>query len=151
MACSRDASGHAHVLADHSVAARSPDAWARAVAHAARLHGTAADPALVVAEANQGGRMVESVLRTADPRLRLRLVHARGSKAERAEPVAMLFEAGRVTLHGRFPELEAQLCGLIGGGGYEGPGASPDRADAMVWALTALMLEGGAEPGVRRL
>lgn len=151
VACARDRSGHAHVLADHSVEARSPEAWARAVAGAARLHGDACDPALVVAEANQGGRMVESVLRTADPALRLRLVQARTSKAERTEPVAILFEAGRVTLHGRFPELEAQLCGLIGGGRYEGPGASPDRADAMVWALTALMLEGRAEPAIRRL
>jgi phage terminase large subunit-like protein len=64
----------------------------------------------------------------------------------------MLFEAGKVTLHGRFPDLEAQLCGLIAGGGYDGPGASPDRADAMVWALTELMLSREPpEPKVRRL
>jgi len=151
IACARDETGHAHVLADHSVSARSPEAWARAVANAARLHGTPHDPALVVAEANQGGRMVEAVLRTADPDLRLRLVHATAGKAQRAEPVAHLFEAGRVTMHARFPELEAQLCGLIGGGGYEGPGASPDRADAMVWALTELMLRKRSEPRITRL
>ena len=52
----------------------------------------------------------------------------------------MLFEAGKVVLHGRFPELEAELCGMIAGGGYDGPGASPDRADAMVWAITELLL-----------
>jgi phage terminase large subunit-like protein len=58
----------------------------------------------------------------------------------------------RVALHGVWPELEAQLCGLIGGGGYEGPGASPDRADAMVWALSELLLRDRcAEPRVRAL
>ena len=73
-------------------------------------------------------------------------------KADRAAPVAMLFEAGKVTLHGRFPELEAELCGMIADGGYEGPGASPDRADAMVWALTELMLtRERAPPRVRTL
>ena len=93
----------------------------------------------VVAESNQGGQMVRSVLRTADPNLRVKLVHARHGKADRAAPVAMLFEAGKVVLHGRFPALEAELCGMIAGGGYEpvwsggpgGPGVSPDRADAM--------------------
>ncbi len=106
----------------------------------------------VVAEQNQGGKMVASVLRTADPGLKVRLVTATVGKAERAAPVAMLFEAGKVLLHGRFPELEAELMGMIAGGGYEGPGASPDRADAMVWALTELMLEKErAEPRIRVL
>jgi phage terminase large subunit-like protein len=84
--------------------------------------------------------MVEHVIRTADPTLRIKLVIATAGKSERAAPVAMLFEAGKVTLHGRFPELEAELLGMIAGGGYEGPGVSPDRADAMVWGLTELML-----------
>ena len=66
-------------------------------------------------------------------------VHARVGKSHRAEPVAHLFEAGRVRLHGRMAELEAQLLGMIAGGGYEGPGASPDRADAMVWGVGELM------------
>jgi phage terminase large subunit-like protein len=80
------------------------------------------------------------------------LVHASVGKSARAEPVAMLFESGRVRLHGRFPELERELCGLIAGGGYEGPGTSPDRADAMVWALTKLSGRiGRAGPGLRRL
>jgi phage terminase large subunit-like protein len=112
----------------------------------------AAVPVRAVAEANQGGRMVESVLRAADADLRVDLVHARDGKAARAEPVATLFEAAKVRLHGRLPALEAQLCGLVAGGGYEGPGASPDRADAMVWALGALMLgRRRAEPRIRFL
>jgi phage terminase large subunit-like protein len=106
----------------------------------------------VVAESNQGGAMIGSVIRTADKRLKVKLVPAIAGKAERAAPVAMLFEAGKVTLHGRFPELEAQLMGLIAGGDYKGPGESPDRADAMVWALTELMLlPEQAEPRVRAL
>jgi phage terminase large subunit-like protein len=61
----------------------------------------------------------------------------------------MQFEAGKVLLHGCFPELEAQLCGMIAGGDYEGPGASPDRADAMVWGLTELLLTSErAEPRI---
>lgn len=93
--------------------------------------------------------MVKAVLRTADPNLRVKLVTATVGKAERAAPVAMLFEAGRVVLHGRFPELEAELLGMIAGGEYEGPGVSPDRADAMVWGLTELML--GPEPAPPRI
>jgi phage terminase large subunit-like protein len=92
--------------------------------------------------------MVAAVLRIADPNLKVKLVTATQGKTDRAAPVAMLFEAGRVTLHGRFPELEAELCGMIAGGDYDAtvsggqgaPGKSPDRADAMVWGLTELML-----------
>ena len=69
--------------------------------------------------------MVQAVLRTADPSLRVKLVHARHGKADRASPVAMLFEAGKVTLHGRFPDLEAQLCGLIAGGATKAPAPAP--------------------------
>ena len=139
VACARDAQGIAHVLADHSVTARSPEGWARAVAAAAEAHATSE----VVAEANQGGKMVKAVLLAADPTLHVRLVHARIGKSHRAEPVAHLFEAGRVRLHGRFPELEAELLGMIAGGGYEGPGASPDRADAMVWGVSEVVREWG--------
>ena len=139
VACARDAQGIAHVLADHSVTARSPEGWARAVAAAAEAHGTSE----VVAEANQGGKMVKAVLLAADPRLRVKLVHASVGKTTRAEPVAHLCEAGRVRLHGRMPELEAQLLGMIAGGGYEGPGTSPDRADAMVWGVSEVVREWG--------
>ncbi len=161
VACAKDAAERAHVLADHSVTGRTPEGWSTAVAAAAHMwsntplpfreregptakrwegEGTPPIPIQIVAESNQGGEMVRSVLRTADRSLRVKLVQARHGKADRASPVAMLFESGKVTLHGRFPDLEAQLCGLIAGGAYEGPGPSPDRADAMVWALTELML-----------
>ncbi len=145
IACARDADGIGYVLADHSVSACSPERWASAVAAAAEIHGAGT----VVAETNQGGNMVESVLRGADAKLRVTPVHASISKSDRAMPIAMRFEAGKVRLCGRFEELEAQLCGMIAGGGYEGPGRSPDRADAMVWALTELML--GKEPAPPRI
>ncbi len=134
--CALGADGLARVLADCSVEQASPEKWARAVANAAQAWR--ADR--VVAEANQGGAMVASVLRAAEITLPLRLVHARQGKSARAEPVAALYEAGRVKHAGAFPALEDQLCGLIAGGGYEGPGRSPDRADALVWALTELLL-----------
>ena len=138
--CALGMDGTAHVLADHSVAGRSPEGWARAVADAATLHGTSE----VVAESNQGGKMVKAVLLTADPSLSVRLVTATIGKTARAEPVAVLFEAGRVRLHGHMPELEAQLLGMIAGGGYDGPGTSPDRADAMVWGLAEVTRSVGA-------
>jgi phage terminase large subunit-like protein len=94
----------------------------------------------VVAEKNQGGEMVRSVLRGADTGLPVTLVHAARGKSARAEPVALLYEAGKVRHLGAFPELEDELCGLQAGGGYEGPGRSPDRADALVWAMSELML-----------
>ncbi len=134
--CGKDISGTAHVLADASVDQASPERWARAVAEAARIWQ--ADR--VIAEANQGGAMVESVLRAAEIALPLRLVHASRGKSARAEPVAALYEAGRVHHAGLLARLEDELCGLMPGGAYEGPGRSPDRADALVWALTELML-----------
>jgi phage terminase large subunit-like protein len=80
------------------------------------------------------------------------MVHASVGKSARAEPVAALFERGAAKFAGAFPDLEDELAGLIAGGGYEGPGRSPDRADAMVWAMTELMLgRRRAEPRVRRL
>jgi phage terminase large subunit-like protein len=88
--------------------------------------------------------MVGSVLRAADVALPVRLVSASRGKVARAEPVAALFEAGRARLAGRFPELEDELAGLLIGGDYAGPGRSPDRADACVWALTALARPSGA-------
>ncbi len=135
VACGLDAGGVAHVLADCSAEGLSPEGWARAVAAAAE----AWQADRVVAEKNQGGDMVRSVLRAAGLVLPLTLVSATRSKVRRAEPVAGLFESGRARLAGRFPELETQLSGLVAGGDYMGPGKSPDRADAMVWALHALM------------
>lgn len=146
--CGVGEDGIGYVLADASVAGLRPEGWAAAVAHAAQTWG--ADR--VIAEGNQGGAMVGSVLNSVESRLPVRIVHARRGKSARAEPVASLFETGRAKFVGAFPDLEDQLSGMTIGGGYEGPGRSPDRADAMVWALTELML--GAprgEPRIRRL
>jgi len=135
----------AYVIADATVEGATPEGWARAAAAAALVHG--ADR--VVAEANNGGAMVESVLRAAEAGLPVRLVHASRGKVARAEPVAALYEAGRVAHRGSFPELEDQMCGMMLGGGYEGPGRSPDRADALVWGLTELMLGRRGDARVR--
>ncbi len=139
--------GKARVLADCSLGRAQPDRWANAVAMAA--HCWNADR--VVAEANQGGAMVENVLRAADTALPIKLVHASRGKVARAEPVAALYRAGRALHCGHFPQLEDQLCGLLTGGEYVGPGRSPDRADALVWAMSELMLTNSAAPRVRSI
>jgi phage terminase large subunit-like protein len=144
----KGADGKAYVLADHSVSGRSPEGWARAVSAAALAWG--ADR--VVAEANNGGDMVISTLRAADVNMPVKKVHASRGKSARAEPVSMLYTSGKAFHLGAFPELEDELCGLISGGGYEGPGRSPDRADALVWAMTELMLgKVGVEARIRGL
>ncbi|MCP3735035.1 terminase family protein [Sphingomonas sp. RP10(2022)] len=142
-----DGDGIAHVLADASVAAVSPEGWAKAVANCAAHHR--ADR--VVAEANQGGAMVRSVLLAADVTLPVTLVRASRGKVARAEPVATLYARGRVRHAGRFVALEDEMCGLVAGGAYQGPGRSPDRADALVWALSELMLGRRGKAGVRGL
>lgn len=147
VAVGRDGDGIAYVLEDASVAAASPEGWARAVADCAARHH--ADR--VVAEANQGGTMVRSVLLAADVALPVTLVRASRGKVARAEPVATLYERDRVRHCGRFAALEDEMCGLLAGGGYHGPGRSPDRADALVWALSELMLGRRAPAGVRGL
>lgn len=128
--------GRAYVLGDHSVAGLSPQGWARAVATAAARWN--ADK--VIAEKNNGGEMVESTLRSADVHMPVRLVSASHGKVTRAEPIAALYEGGKVSHAGAFPELEDELCGFVIGGDYQGPGRSPDRADALVWAVKELML-----------
>jgi phage terminase large subunit-like protein len=138
--------GIARVLADCSVKGAAPAEWAQRVADAAReWHADR-----VVAEANQGGAMVGSVLRAADHALPLKLVHASRGKVARAEPVAALYAAGRVRHVGMFARLEDQLCGLLVGGSYAGPGRSPDRADALVWGLSELLLGRSGVPRVVR-
>jgi len=132
--CGLGRDGLAYVLADGSVSGLRPEGWAKAVARAAEAWG--ADR--VIAEKNQGGDMVGSVLAAVDPSLPVKLVSATRGKAARAEPIAARFENGRAKLAGRFPALEDELAGLTAGGGYQGPGRSPDRADAMVWAMTEL-------------
>jgi phage terminase large subunit-like protein len=145
VACGLGADGIAYVLGDHSAGGLSPEQWARKVAGAAEKWR--ADR--IVAEGNQGGEMVEAVLRGAGLRLPVKRVHARVGKAARAEPIAAFFESGEAKFAGRFPALEDELAGLVIGGDYQGPGRSPDRADAMVWALTELLL--GAPPAAPRV
>jgi phage terminase large subunit-like protein len=149
--CGKDRDGIVWVLADLTASGLSPEAWARRVAEAAEHWGRlyTGVPAKVVAEKNQGGDMIASVLRAVDADLPVRLVPATRSKAARAEPIALRFETGRAKLAGRFPELEDQLCALTWSG-YRGAG-SPDRADAMVWAMTDLFEKERAMPRVRRL
>ncbi len=138
----------AWVLEDASVSAASPDAWARAAIAAMGRHG--ADR--LVAEVNQGGALVESVIRTVDPTVPYRAVHASRGKAARAEPVAALYEQGRVHHVRGLERLEDQMCRMTVRG-FDGKG-SPDRVDALVWALTELILEPAAKwrrPQVRSL
>jgi len=138
-----EASGRAVVLADCSIEGASPAGWASAVARAYRRFS--ADR--IVAEINQGGDMVTAMLKSIDESLPVSTVRATRGKYLRAEPVAALYEQGRVAYAGRFPALEDQMCDF----GPDGlsSGRSPDRLDALVWALTALMLEGYGEPRVR--
>ena len=132
--------GRCYVLEDKSVARRSPAQWAARVAALYRRR----EACRVVAEVNQGGAMVEAVLREVDPGIAFRAVHASRGKAARAEPVAALYEQGRVAHVGAFPELEDELCGWTGSADQ-----SPDRLDALVWAVSELMLRPKqAEPRV---
>lgn len=136
------------VLEDASVAGASPDTWARAAIAAMRKHG--ADR--LVAEVNQGGDMVQSVIRQVDALVPFRAVRASKGKTARAEPVAALYEQGRVAHVRGLGRLEDQMCRMTVTG-YEGKG-SPDRVDALVWALTDLMIEPAqawSRPQVRTL
>jgi phage terminase large subunit-like protein/transposase-like protein len=141
----------AWVLEDATAHGLSPAGWAGRVAAAAQ-RAARRGPVTVVAEANQGGEMVRQVLVGAGLEASLALVHARLSKRDRAEPVALLYEQDRIAHARGLDALEDQmlLLGGVGGGG-EGGGASPDRADALVWALTTLMLRPEAGPRVRAL
>lgn len=135
--------GRAYVLADVSERGLSPGGWAAKAAKAARDFGAQA----VIAEKNQGGEMVRAVLINAGCDTAVRLVHAHRGKVERASPVAALYEQGRVVHCGDFPALEEELMGL----GADGAGPSPDRADALVWAVTHLLPTPAAGPSVRVL
>jgi phage terminase large subunit-like protein len=135
--------GLGYVLADGSLATARPTEWAARAVALYRRHGADA----LIAEVNQGGDMVATVIREVDAGVPVRAVRATRGKYLRAEPVAALYEQGRVRHAGIFPELEDEMTDF----GTDGlsAGRSPDRLDAMVWALTALMLGDGAEPRVR--
>lgn len=139
------ADGLGYVLEDATASRLSPAAWAaRAVA---LYHRLAADR--IVAEVNQGGEMVAAVIRQADPSVPVTMVRASRGKWLRAEPVAALYERGRVRHVGTLAELEDELCDF-GLGGLS-TGRSPDRLDALVWALTSLMLTKKGDARVRGL
>lgn len=125
--------GRSYVLADRTCQ-MSPQGWARRAVEAYREFG--ADR--IVAEVNFGGAMVESTIRTADKTVPVTVTHASRGKHIRAEPVAALYEQGNVSHVGHFPDLEDQMLNMTTSG-YVGEG-SPDRADALVWALTELAL-----------
>jgi phage terminase large subunit-like protein len=124
---------HLYVLADASRYG-SPREWASAVCTLYREIG--AD--LVVAEANNGGEMVQFTLQTIDPGVRVKLVHASRGKATRAEPISAVYEQGRAHHVGTFAKLEDELCQ------WEPGDASPNRLDALVWAGTELVLGSNA-------
>jgi phage terminase large subunit-like protein len=131
--------GRAYVLDDASCKRLRPLQWARRVVEL--FHAREADR--IVAEVNQGGDMVRDVIAQVDADVPLKLVHATRGKQARAEPVAALYEQGRVSHLGAFRELEDEMCSVIG------EGESPDRLDALVWAVTELMLKKRPEPRVR--
>lgn len=145
VAAGLDADGRCHVLADRTVERATPLAWASAAVALYRRLGADA----IVAEVNQGGDMVRQLIAQVDAGVAVRAVRARRGKWLRAEPVAALYEQGRVFHCGRFAELEDEMCAF----GLDGlaAGRSPDRLDALVWAVTDLVLARQAEPRVRGL
>ena len=136
---------HAVVLEDATVEGASPMAWAEAAVAAYHRHG--ADR--IVAEVNQGGDLVETVIRQVDPDVPFRGVRAMRGKAVRAEPVAALYEQGRVGHVRGLAALEDQMSRMTARG-FEGSG-SPDRVDALVWALSELTQGPVAQPKMRLL
>lgn len=129
--------GRGYVLADRTCKL-SPDGWGRRAV--ATYREFEADR--IVAERNFGGAMVEHVIRTVDKSVPYKEVTASRGKVARAQPVAALYEQGRISHIGSMPELEDQMC-MIAPEGFIGEG-SPDRADALVWALTELMVKPAA-------
>jgi phage terminase large subunit-like protein len=141
-------SWRAEVIRDASLKGASPQAWAERAVEMFHAHG--ADR--LVAEVNQGGDLVASLIRGIDPMIPFRGVRASRGKAARAEPVAALYEQGRVVHRSVFRELEAQMTAMTVRG-YAGKG-SPDRVDALVWAITDLMIDpaaGRLRPSIRGL
>jgi phage terminase large subunit-like protein len=139
-----DEAGLGYVVEGATASGLSPERWAgRAIGVYRKLQADA-----LVVEAKQGGEMVEAVRRQVDPAVPVTRVHARRGKYVRAEPVSTLYEQARVRHAGGFPELEDEMCDF-GPDGLSN-GRSPDRLDALVWALHHLMLD-AREPRVRVL
>jgi phage terminase large subunit-like protein len=143
IAAGRDSKGHGSVLADAS-GRYAPAEWARVAiaAYGARQ----ADR--IVAEINNGGDMVEATLRMIDPNVPFSAVRAARGKVARAEPVAALYEQGRIHHIGTFAQLEDQMCSFTSNFDRKAAGYSPDRVDALVWAFTELLVEPRAGDGI---
>jgi phage terminase large subunit-like protein len=122
------------VLEDRTVKPAPPLAWARRAVAAYRAHGADA----IVAEVNQGGDLVKAVIAQIDPAVPVRAVRANRGKWLRAEPVAALYSRGLVAHRPGLVALEDEMCSF--GSDGRSDGHSPDRVDALVWALTELML-----------
>ena len=134
-----------YVLADESAAGLSPAGWAgKAIALWRRLQADC-----LVVEENHGHDMVRAVIRAEDPNVPVTPVHAQRAKYVRAEPVSMLYEQGRVKHVGVFRELEDEMCDFTPDG--LSSGRSPDRLDALVWAVAALTFGARPQPRVRML
>ncbi len=147
----KDSSGRGWVLTDVS-GRYQPAQWAKAAIAAYRAYR--ADR--IVAEVNNGGDMVEATVRAVDPNVPFGAVHASRGKVARAEPVAALYEQGKVRHLGAFPILEDQMCGFArdfgswSGTGFDHitAGASPDRVDALVWGLSDLLVRAMPNEGI---
>lgn len=145
VAAGRAEDGRIYVIADETNAGLSPAGWAaKAIALWRRLEADA-----LVAEVNMGGDMVRAVLREVDATVPITTVRASRGKWMRAEPIAALYEQGRVKHVGTFPALEDEMCDF----GLDGlsNGRSPDRLDALVWAVTSLTYGTKDGPRVRGL
>ncbi len=134
----------AFVLSDRSAGGLSPSGWAERALAAARDFGAGR----IIVEANQGGEMARSVITQLDPAAPVKLVRATRGKTLRAEPVAALYERGRVRHVGAFARLEDQMTRFDGTA--RSVGGSPDRLDALVWAVGELMFSEPTAPRVRR-
>ncbi len=137
--------GVCYVIADDTVSGATPSTWAnKAIALWHRLQADA-----LIAEVNQGGEMVKAVINEVDAAVPVHPVRATRGKWLRAEPVATLYEQGRVKHAGAFPALEDEMCDF-GSNGLS-TGKSPDRLDALVWAIDSLALRSRSGPRVRGL
>jgi phage terminase large subunit-like protein len=135
--------GRGYVIGDRTIQGRDPATWAHAAV--AAYHDYQADR--IVVETNQGGDLVVLVFKGIDANLPVKKVYASRGKYLRAEPISVLYAEGRIAHVGEFPELERQMCDFAADGLSNGK--SPDRLDALVWALTELMLTSQRKPIVR--
>lgn len=143
VAVGRDKAGKAYVIEDKSCQGLSPMGWAQKVV--ALYDRLQADR--IIAEVNNGGDLVENILRQVSPHISFSSVRANRGKLLRAEPIAALYEQGRVYHAQRFPELEDEMCSYTGAKTQK----SPDRLDALVWALATIMFEEEFDPRIRQL